>query len=106
VYVQRFWGVRLGDGLNRAGWCLHRGTLPHGSRRVEEGTRGAVIGALCLRFVTGWGWVGGLGVLLHVRYLCDALGGGYGLGGYRRRTHGPSHRYSRCCLFGLVICIV
>jgi hypothetical protein len=72
--------VRLGDGLNRGGWCLQR-ARDTATRLAQGGryTRGAVFGVSCLRCATGWGCVGGgvgtfWGVLLHVRYLCDALG--------------------------------
>jgi hypothetical protein len=51
-----------------------------------------------------WGRSGGY--LLHVRYLCDALGGGHGLGVISFADTCSSHRYSPRWLFGLVICLV
>jgi hypothetical protein len=62
VYVQRFRGVRLRDGLNHDGWCLQR-ARDTATRLAQGGgdTRGAVFGASCLRCVTVWGWMGGVG---------------------------------------------
>jgi hypothetical protein len=54
--------------------------------------------------VVVWGRSGG--VLLHVWYLCDALGGEHGLGVISLADTCSSHRYFPRWLFGLVICLM